>query len=52
MFAFIKLYEISWLKWIHVYIEIWDKGILKFNKFFNVTSKKEQQFDCLMFAFI
>ena len=37
---------------VHVYFEIWDKGILKLNKFSIKQVKKEQQCDSLMFAFI
>ena len=37
---------------VNVYIDIWDKGILKFNKFSMYQVKKEQQCDYLMFAFI
>ena len=36
---------------VHVYLEIWDTGILKLINF-NVIGKKEQQCDSLMYAFI
>ena len=37
---------------VHVYLEIWDKGLLKFNKFSMLQVKKEQQCDSLMYVFI
>ena len=37
---------------VHVYLEIWDEGILKFNKFSLWEVKKEQQCDSLMYAYI
>ena len=37
---------------VYVYIEIWNNGILKFNKSSMLQVKKEQQCDPLMFAFI